>query len=108
MRATWSGFLYFGLIQMPVKLYAASESVPLDLDLLHKTDLEPIHNVRVCSADGQEVTTSDIVRGFKYKKGDYVVLTEDDFRLTPATSADLLSLLQQSLARERKQMATHY
>lgn len=80
MRAIWSGALSFGLVNIPVKLYSAVTAESLDFDLLRKADLSPIKYVRVARADGREVPYDDIVRGYQYRKGDYVVLTEDDFR----------------------------
>lgn len=80
MRAIWSGALSFGLVNIPVKLYSATISETLDFDLLRKEDLSPIKYVRVARADGKEVPYDDLVRGYQYQKGDYVVLTEEDFK----------------------------
>jgi DNA end-binding protein Ku len=81
MRAIWTGALSFGLINIPVRLYSATATEDkLDLDMLHKTDLSPIRYARVCRADGQEVPYEDIVKGYEYRKGDYVVLTDEDFK----------------------------
>lgn len=77
-RAIWSGSLSFGLVNIPVKLYSATISETLDLDLLRKSDLSPIRYLRVARADGKEVPYDQIVRGYQYQKSDYVVLTEDD------------------------------
>ncbi len=80
MRAIWSGAVNFGLINIPVKLYSASVQQSLDLDMLHKGDLEPIKYARVCRKDGEEVPWDEIVKGYEYKKGDYVVLEPEDFK----------------------------
>lgn len=81
MRAIWTGALGFGLVNIPVRLYSAvgGES-DLDLDMLHKKDLSPIRYARICKTDGKEVPYEDIVKGFEYRKGDYVVLTDEDFK----------------------------
>lgn len=80
MRAIWSGALSFGLVNIPVKLYSATGENKLDLDMLHKKDLSPIRYARICRADGKEVPYEEIVKGYEYQKGDYVVLTDEDFK----------------------------
>lgn len=78
-RAVWSGSLSFGLVNIPVNMYSATQPTTLGFHLLRKEDLSPIKYVRVARADGSEVPYEDIVRGYEYNKGDYVVLTDDDF-----------------------------
>lgn len=80
MRAIWSGSLSFGLVNIPVKLYSATGDNKLSLDMLHKKDLSPIRYARICRADGKEIAWDEIVKGYEYKKGDYVVLTDEDFK----------------------------
>ncbi|MFI5334651.1 MAG: Ku protein [Chlamydiales bacterium] len=79
MRSIWKGALSFGLIHIPVRLYSASKSRELKFKLLHKKDLGEIRYARVCKADGKEVPWEDVVKGYEYQEGDYVVLTEEDF-----------------------------
>lgn len=80
MRAIWSGALSFGLVNIPVKLYSATAGKGLNLDMLHKKDLSPIRYARICRADGKEIPYEDIVKGYEYQKGDYVILTDEDFK----------------------------
>src|SRR5262245_42349227 len=79
-RPIWKGALTFGLVYMPVEMHSASRSSTLDLDLLDKRDFAPIGYQRVNKRTGKNVDWGDIVKGYQYKKGDYVVLTEEDFR----------------------------
>jgi DNA end-binding protein Ku len=79
MRSMWTGAISFGLVNIPIKLYSASQSHTLNLDMLHSKDLSPIRYARVCREDGKEVPWEEIVKGYEYQKGDYVVLTKDDF-----------------------------
>ncbi len=79
MRSIWSGALSFGLINIPVKLYSATSGTGLDLDMLHKQDLSPIKYARICRSDGKEIPYDDIVKGYEYQPGDYVILTDEDF-----------------------------
>ncbi len=80
MRAIWSGVVSFGLINIPVNLYSATAGVKLSFNFLHKTDLSPIRFVKVCKKDGKELNQSDLVKGYEYEDGDYVILTSDDFK----------------------------
>ena len=80
MRSIWSGAISFGLIYIPVKLFSGSEAQQLDFDMLRKGDLCPIRYVRVCESDGEEVEYKDIVKGYQFRKGDYVVVTDEDFK----------------------------
>lgn len=94
MRAIWTGALSFGLINMPIRLYKASEDKGLNFDLLHKKDLSPIKYARICKADGKEVPYSDIVKGYQYEKGDYVILTEEDFKRADVRKTKLIDIIE--------------
>jgi DNA end-binding protein Ku len=80
MRPIWSGALSFGLIYIPVKLYDATKSHSIDFDLLRRKDNCRIRYARVCKDTGEEVPYNDIVRGYEYQKGNYVVLEDKDFK----------------------------
>jgi DNA end-binding protein Ku len=80
VRSIWSGAISFGLIHIPVKLYSAVAESSLDLDMLRKQDLCPIRYARVCRNTGEEVPWEDIVKGYEYRKGDYVILEDEDFK----------------------------
>lgn len=80
MRSIWSGAISFGLIHIPVKLYSAVIESSLDFDMLRKGDLCPIRYARICRDTGEEVPWQDIVKGYEYKKGDYVILEDEDFK----------------------------
>jgi DNA end-binding protein Ku len=79
MRALWSGSISFGLVNIPVRLYSGvNPREGIDLDMLHKEDSSPIRYARICRKDGEEVPWDDIVKGYEYRDGDYVVLTAKD------------------------------
>jgi DNA end-binding protein Ku len=80
MRAVWTGSIGFGLINIPVKLYTATQSHHLDLNLLRQGDLCQISYARVCSKDGKEVPWEEIAKGYEYQEGDYVVLQKEDLK----------------------------
>jgi DNA end-binding protein Ku len=79
MRSIWSGAVSFGLIYIPVRLYSASQSQDLDFNLLRRGDKCRIRYARVCRETGEEVPYEDIVKGYEYRKGEYVVLEDEDF-----------------------------
>jgi DNA end-binding protein Ku len=79
MRPIWKGAISFGLVNIPVTLYPATRREELRFHFLRKTDMSPINNKRVAEADGKEVAWEDIVRGYQYEKGKFVVLNDDDF-----------------------------
>lgn len=80
LRSSWSGSLSLGLVHIPIKLYNATADKGLQFKLLDKHGNCPISYVRVCRANHKEVPAEDIVKGYEYKKGDYVVLDESDFK----------------------------
>lgn len=80
MRSFWSGAISFGLIHIPIKLYKATEERGLDFDLLRKKDMCPIGYEKVCKITGEKVSKDEIVRGYEYQKGDYVILKDDDIK----------------------------
>ena len=93
MRAMWSGSISFGLVNIPVKLFSGSESNTLDLDMLRKSDLCPIKYLRVCKRDNQEVPYEEIVKGYEYTDGEYVVLTDKDFENASLKKTHLIEIM---------------
>jgi DNA end-binding protein Ku len=79
-RVIWKGAISFSLIHIPVSLYPASRSASLDFTMLDKRDFSPIGYQRINKTTGKTVEWGDIVKGYEYEKGDYVVLSDEDFR----------------------------
>jgi DNA end-binding protein Ku len=79
MRALWKGTISFGLVSIPVSLLPATRREELKFHLLRRSDLSPINYKRVAEADGKEVPWEQIVKGYEYEKGKFVVLKEEDF-----------------------------
>ena len=78
-RAIWKGAISFGLVTVPVGLYSATErAAEIHFRLLHAKDTSPIDYKRVCEKEGVEVPWPEIVRGYEYEKGQFVVLTDKD------------------------------
>lgn len=98
-RPIWKGAISFGLVHVPVELHSASAPAGIDLDLLDKRDFAPVGYRRYNKVSGKEVTQQNIVKGYAYKKDEYVVLTEADLRKANPESTqtiDILSFIEAS------------
>lgn len=93
-RSSWSGSLSLGLVHIPIKLYSASSEKGIQFKLLDKHGNCPISYVRVCRSDHREVPAEDIVKGYEYQKGDYVILDEKDFRKAVPGKTGVVEVLQ--------------
>jgi DNA end-binding protein Ku len=80
MRAIWKGSISFGLVNIPIALYPATRKEEMTFRLLRGSDLSPVNYKRVAEKDGKEVPWNQIVKGYEYEKGKYVVLKDEDFQ----------------------------
>ena len=87
MRAIWKGSVSFGLVNVPVKLYSATESHDVSFRQVHAKDGGRIKYQRVCSIDGEEIAYADIAKGYETEDGEMVILTDDDMADLPVTSS---------------------
>jgi DNA end-binding protein Ku len=87
MRAIWKGAVSFGLVSVPVKLYAATESHDVSFRQVHAKDGGRIKYQRVCSIDGEEIAYADIAKGYETEDGEMVILTDEDLEQLPSTSS---------------------
>src|SRR5688572_9421723 len=79
-RAIWKGAVAFGLVNIPVELYTAVRDSRPQFRMLHVDDKSPIKFERVCAREGTPIAWEDLVKGYEYEKGRFVVLTKDDFK----------------------------
>jgi len=95
MRSIWSGAISFGLVNIPVKLNSAVESSEgLDFDMLSKKDMAPIRYARIDTKTGKEVPWKEIVKGFQYTKGKYIVVTDEDFKKASPEKSRAIDIIQ--------------
>jgi DNA end-binding protein Ku len=87
MRAIWRGAVSFGLVSVPVKLYAATESHDVAFRQVHAQDGGRIKYQRICAIDGEEVEYADIAKGYETEDGEMVILTDDDLASLPMSSS---------------------
>ncbi|HMJ50694.1 MAG TPA: Ku protein [Polyangiaceae bacterium] len=92
-RAIWKGSISFGLVQVPVGLYTAEQRDELSLSLLDRHDLAPVGYERVNRRTGSKVAWKDIVKGYAYQKGKYVVVTDEDMRNANVRATQTIDIL---------------
>ena len=79
-RALWKGSIAFGLVNIPVELHTAVRDSRPRFRMLHAEDKSPVKFERVCAREGKPVAWEDLVKGYEYQKGRFVVLTKEDFK----------------------------
>ena len=103
-RSMWKGSIAFGLVNIPVELYSAVRDHRPKFRLLHAKDESPVQYERVCQKEGKAVGWEDLVKGFEYEKGQFVVLTKDDFKtaaLEKTKTIDILDFVDPKEVDER-------
>lgn len=95
MAPIWKGSLTFGLVHIPVQIEPAVRSAErVSFRQLHRTDHSPIRMKRVCEAEGVEVPWADIVKGYEYEKGKFVVLTQEEIKAVALPSSRAIEILE--------------
>src|SRR5258706_6809069 len=79
-RALWKGLISFGLVNIPIELHTAVRNHRPKFRMLHAKDHSPVRFERVCIRDGHPVAWEDLVKGYEYERGHFVVLTKEDFQ----------------------------
>ena len=97
MRPIWKGSISFGLVYIPISVYPATREEKLSFRQLRASDLSPIRYKKVADADMKEVSADQIVKGFEYERGQYVVLKDEDFqkvRIESTHSIDITDFVE--------------
>jgi DNA end-binding protein Ku len=92
--SVWSGYLTFGLISMPVKLFSGARSSGISFNMLHRDDLSRLKQQYVCLADGKVVERSDIVKGYEFRKDEYVVIEPEEIKKIEPKTAKTMEILE--------------
>jgi len=92
-RAMWKGAIAFGLVNIPIELYSAVRDHRPKFRLLHAKDEAPVKYERVCQTEGKPVAWEDLVKGYEYAKGQFVVLTKDDFKTAALEKTKTIDIL---------------
>ncbi len=93
MAAIWKGSVSFGLVNIPVELRTAVRADHISFRLLHKEDLSPVKYERVSTSSGDPIPWSEIVKGYEYEKGKFVVMTDEDFKTAALESSKTIDIL---------------
>lgn len=93
MRPLWKGSISFGLVNIPVKLYAATEQKNVRFRYLHEPCRTPVEYRKICPTCNKEVTMDEIVKGYEYEKGRFVVIDESDFARIPAETTRSIAIV---------------
>jgi DNA end-binding protein Ku len=92
-RSMWKGSIAFGLVNIPVELYSATRDHRPKFRLLHAKDEEPVRYERVCQKEGKPVAWEDLVKGYEYAKGQFVVISKDDFKTAALEKTKTIDIL---------------
>src|ERR1700726_722898 len=92
--SVWSGYLTFGLVSMPGKLFSGARSSGISFNMLHRDDLPRLKQQYVCLADGKVVERSDIVKGYEYRKDEYVVIEPEEIKKIEPKTAKTMEILE--------------
>ena len=93
MRATWSGMISFGLVNIPVKAFTAARNRDISFHQLHKEDSGRVGYDKVCKVCGNSLDKDDIVKGYEYRKGQYVIVTDEDLDSINLETTKTISIL---------------
>ena len=93
-HAIWSGAINFGLVTIPVKLFTAVRTDELSFNMLHAKDEGRIKYERICSVDRKPVPWDEIFKGYEFEKGEYVVLTDEDFKKVNPEATQSVDILE--------------
>jgi DNA end-binding protein Ku len=92
--SVWSGYLTFGLISLPIRLYSGARSSSISFNMLHRDDLQRVKQQLVCSADGQVIDRSDTVKGYEFRKGEYIVVEPEEIKKIEPRTAKTMEILE--------------
>src|SRR5688572_13531776 len=99
-RSIWKGSIAFGLVNIPVELFSAVRDHRPKFRLLHAKDEAPVRYERVCQKEGKPLAWDDLVKGYEYEKGHFVVLTKDDFQTAALNKTKTIDILDFVDAKE--------
>jgi DNA end-binding protein Ku len=92
--SVWTGYLTFGLISMPVRLFSGARGTRVSFNMLHREDHARVKQQMICSEDGQVLTRDDVVKGYEFRKGEYVVIEPDDIKRIEPKTAKAMEILE--------------
>src|SRR6266581_2687165 len=92
--SVWSGHLTFGLISMPVRLFSGARSSGISFNMLHRTDKSRLKQQYICQAEGVVVDRADIVKGYEFRKDEYIIIEPDEIKKIEPQTAKTMEILE--------------
>ena len=90
----WKGFVSFGLVTFPVRLFAAARAEHVQFHMLHGKDLSRVKEVWYCAEENKPIDRSDIVKGYEASKGEYVVVDDEELKKIAPPTATTMDIVQ--------------
>jgi DNA end-binding protein Ku len=92
--SVWTGYLTFGLISMPVRLFSGARSSGISFNMLHRDDLQRVKQQYICPAENRVVERSEIVKGYEFRKDEYIVIEPDEIKKIEPKTAKTMEILE--------------
>jgi DNA end-binding protein Ku len=92
--SVWTGYLSFGLISMPVRLFSGARGAKISFHLLHREDNTRVKQQLYCPSDGRVVARNELVKGYEFRKGEYVVIEPEEIRKIEPKTAKTMEILE--------------
>src|SRR5215510_13280052 len=92
--SVWSGYLTFGLISMPERLYSGARSTRISFHMLHRDDHTRVKQQLFCPADERVLDRTEIVKGYEYRKGEYVVIEPEEIKKIEPKTAKAMEIME--------------
>lgn len=92
--SVWSGHLTLGLISMPVKLFSGARSSGISFNMLHRADNSRLKQQYVCIADGQVIDRADVIKGYEFRKDEYITIEPDEIKAIEPASGKTMEILE--------------
>jgi DNA end-binding protein Ku len=90
----WKGFISFGLVSFPVRLYSAGRAETIHFHMLHRKDLSRVKEVWFCAEENKPIEKADIVKGYEDSKGEYIVVEDEELKSIAPPTATTMEILQ--------------
>ncbi|HEY2912302.1 MAG TPA: Ku protein, partial [Candidatus Angelobacter sp.] len=92
--SVWTGYLTFGLISMPVKLFSGARGTRVSFHMLHRTDNARVKQQLYCPVDEEVIERNEIVKGYEFRKGEYVVIEPEEIKKIEPKTAKAMEILE--------------
>src|ERR1700748_279954 len=92
--SVWTGYLTFGLISMPVRLFSGARGTRISFHMLHRADNTRVKQQLYCPSDQRVIERSEIVKGYEYRKGEYVVIEPEEIKKIEPKTAKTMKILE--------------